>query len=82
MIENGQVWKHTVTGNEFIVLDSTPHETSELAASHPPDSSEEYVFVGAPDYETKETIWLARRLFNSQLFLVNEDSQLRCCSCV
>jgi len=69
MIENGQVWRHTGTGNEFVVLDTNPHTTDSPNTS-PPDNSEEYVYVEAPDYETKEAIWLARRLFDSQLSLV------------
>lgn len=72
MIENGQVWEHTVTGNKFIVLDANPHETTELADSYPPDDSEEYVYVKSPDYETRDAVWLARRLFDSQLSLVEE----------
>ena len=69
MIETGQVWRHNGTGNEFVVLDANPHST-EFSDSNPPDSSEEYVYVKAPDYETRDAVWLGRRLFDSQLSLI------------
>lgn len=61
--KSGQVWTHDVTGNRFRVIDVDPDNRRQ------PDDSESYIEVQTPDYDTRDTAWLAERLFESQLHL-------------
>lgn len=64
-ITSGSTWKHQVTGNEFVVI--ATKSDPEYPEPSSGDESEEYVYVEALDYETRDNAWLAQRLFESQL---------------
>lgn len=72
IIPEATVWKHAVSGNYFTVMCQYPHDCVNEHA--PDDDSEAYVYCRALDYDTKNAVWLGRRLFDNDRQLQYQSS--------
>lgn len=64
-------WKHTVTDDRYIVKHQHPESLPETHDWYPTDFSEPWIYCSTPDYETRDDVWLAKRIFPSQLKLID-----------
>lgn len=62
LIPEGSAWEHKHLGDRYIITDTDPDD-----AHH----SEPFVRCEVPDYETRDEVFMARRLFESQLELLD-----------